>query len=49
MGASLMGIAIGTVALLIAASGIIRHYRREHRRARLLRNLDHHEWWGLLR
>lgn len=41
---SLLGMSVGTVVLLIAACGVIAHYRRERRRADLLRNLDHHEW-----
>ena len=44
MSASLVGILVGSFVLLIAASGVAGHYRREHRRAQLLRNLDHHEW-----
>jgi hypothetical protein len=31
--------------MVIAAIGLIAHYRRERRRADLLRNLDHHDWW----
>jgi hypothetical protein len=38
------GIVIGTFMLAIAGTGVIAHYRREHRRAQLLRNLDHHDW-----
>jgi hypothetical protein len=38
------GMAVGTIVLVIAAAAVIAHYRRERRRADLLRNLDHHEW-----
>ncbi|MGU7774651.1 hypothetical protein ACV229_31310 [Burkholderia sp. MR1-5-21] len=41
---SWIGIVIGTVVLLIATTGVTRHYLREHRRAELLRHLDHHDW-----
>jgi hypothetical protein len=40
MGESWLGIVIGTFVLVIAATAVIAHYRREHRRAELLRNLD---------
>lgn len=49
MSASLVGIVVGTFVLLIAASGVIGHYRREKRRAQLLKNLDHHDWCRLTR
>jgi hypothetical protein len=42
---SWMGILIGTLALIIAATAVVRHYRREHRRAELLRNLDQQDWF----
>jgi hypothetical protein len=42
---SWLGTAVGALVLAIAAAGGIAHYRREQRRADLLRNLDHHEWW----
>ncbi|WP_224010963.1 hypothetical protein [Paraburkholderia tropica] len=42
---SWIGLAGGIVVLALAAAGVIAHYRRERRRADLLRNLDHHEWW----
>jgi hypothetical protein len=45
MGETWLGIVIGTFVLAIAATAVIAHYRREHRRAELLRNLDHHDWW----
>lgn len=37
-------VAVGTFVLVIAATGVVGHYRREHRRAQLLKNLDHHDW-----
>ncbi|MFM0498748.1 hypothetical protein PQQ88_33400 [Paraburkholderia caledonica] len=40
-----MGQIIGGSALGIAMLMVIGHYRRERRRARLLRHLNHHEWW----
>lgn len=39
------GVTLGAMMLFIAAVGVTAHYRREKRRADLLRNLDHHEWW----
>jgi len=44
MGESWLGIAFGTCVLFTAATAVIAHYRREHRRAELLRHLDHHDW-----
>lgn len=41
---SWLGMALGMIVLVIAAFGVVAHYRRERRRADLLRNLDHHEW-----
>lgn len=41
---SWMGIVIGTFVLVIAATAVVGHYRREHHRAQLLRHLDHHDW-----
>ena len=40
-----LGMAAGTVVLVIAVIGVTAHYIRERRRTNLLRNLDHHEWW----
>lgn len=40
-----MGLIIGGSALSIAMLMVIVHYRRERTRARLLRNLNHHELW----
>jgi hypothetical protein len=45
MSTSWWGIAGGSAALAIAAWNVVLHYRREHRRQQLLRNLDHHDWW----
>jgi len=45
MDQSWLGMAIGMIVLVLAASGVAAHYRRERRRADLLRNLDHHDWW----
>jgi hypothetical protein len=44
MGESWLGVVIGMFVLVIAATGVFAHYRREYRRAELLRNLDHHDW-----
>ncbi|WP_162842059.1 hypothetical protein [Paraburkholderia monticola] len=44
MDQSWLGTAIGLIVLVMAAYGVIAHYRRERRRADLLRNLDHHDW-----
>jgi hypothetical protein len=41
---SWIGVVIGTLVLVIAATAVVGHYRREHRRAELLRNLDHYDW-----
>ncbi|KAB0640018.1 hypothetical protein [Burkholderia stagnalis] len=40
-------IGFGVVACVLACAVIAAtsRYRRAHRRAELLRNLDHHEWW----
>lgn len=40
-----LGMAAGTIVLVIAVVGVAAHYLRERRRADLLRNFDHHEWW----
>lgn len=40
-----LGVAAGTIVLVIAVVGVTAHYLRERRRADLLRNLDHHECW----
>jgi hypothetical protein len=49
MDQSWMGMAAGTIVLVIAIIGVVGHYRRERRRADLLRNLNHHEWLHLRR
>lgn len=41
---TLIGVAVGAFALLVAAFAVVQHYRREHLRAELLKNLDHHSW-----
>jgi hypothetical protein len=46
---SWMGMVVGLVVLAIAALLIIGHYRREHRRERLLRRMDHRHCWDLMR
>ncbi len=40
-------IGFGVVACVLACAVIAatNRYSRAHRRAELLRNLDHHEWW----
>jgi hypothetical protein len=45
------GTAFGAVVLAIAAIAVVAHYRRERRRADLMRNLDHHDWcrWTRIR
>jgi hypothetical protein len=40
-----VGLVIGCSALAIALPLVMGHYRRERHRARLLRHLDHHDWW----
>jgi hypothetical protein len=40
-----LGMAAGTIVLVIAVVGVTAHYLRERRRADLLRNFDPHEWW----
>ncbi|SDE17817.1 hypothetical protein [Paraburkholderia lycopersici] len=46
-----LGTAAGVMVLIVAAMAVIAHYRRERRRANLLRNLDHHDWcrWTRIR
>jgi hypothetical protein len=46
---SWIGIIVGAVALVIAVTVIIVHYRREHIRARLLRRMDHRQCWDVMR
>lgn len=42
---TLMGLIIGSSALGIAAIMVIDHYRRERLRRRMLRHLNHLDWW----
>ncbi|TDN58682.1 hypothetical protein [Paraburkholderia sp. BL10I2N1] len=44
MSDSWVGIVMGSFVLMIASVLVAGHYRREHRRRQLLRNLDHHDW-----
>ncbi|WP_321916578.1 MULTISPECIES: hypothetical protein [unclassified Paraburkholderia] len=44
MDPSWLAMLVGAIVLVIASCGVVAHYRRERRRADLLRNLDHHEW-----
>lgn len=44
MDGSWVGIVVGTFVLALVASAAANRYRRAHRRAELLRNLDHHDW-----
>ncbi len=37
-------VVVGTFVMVIAATCVAGHYRREHRRAQLLKHLDHHDW-----
>ncbi|MGF6970692.1 hypothetical protein OKW43_007787 [Paraburkholderia sp. WC7.3g] len=39
-----VGMVMGSAALVIAAIFVVGHYRREHRRAQLLRRLDPPGW-----
>ncbi|WP_181448362.1 hypothetical protein [Paraburkholderia phytofirmans] len=43
------GIVVGSFALAIAALMVIGHYRREWTRRRLLRRMDHHHCWEVMR
>ncbi|WGS47732.1 hypothetical protein LFL97_37975 (plasmid) [Burkholderia sp. JSH-S8] len=40
-----VGFVVGAFVLAFAVTAAMNRHRREHRRAELLRNLDHHEWW----
>jgi hypothetical protein len=46
---SWVGMVVGVFALAIAATLIIGHYRREHLRARLLKRMDPHRCWDVMR
>jgi len=39
-----LGMAAGTIVLVVAMVGVTAHYVRVRRPADLLRNLDRHEW-----
>lgn len=39
-----VGAVVGTFLLALAAVFVTIRHRREYRRAKLLKNLDHHEW-----
>jgi hypothetical protein len=41
---SWIGLAAGAIVLALVAMSTRAHYRRERRRADLLRHLDHHDW-----
>jgi hypothetical protein len=43
------GIAVGVFALTAAVMLIAGHYRRELRRRRHLRHMDHHQCWEVMR
>ncbi|MGX6998184.1 hypothetical protein [Caballeronia sp. KNU42] len=49
MSAAWMGMVVGLFALASAAMLVIAHYRREHRRKRLLRRMDHRQCWEVMR
>ena len=51
MSESWMGMVVGSfvLAIAIAAMLITGHYRREHRRERLLRRMDHRHCWDVMR
>lgn len=44
MSGAWVGIVVGTFVLAFVAAAAMNHHRREHRRAELLKNLDHHDW-----
>ncbi|RQP38960.1 hypothetical protein DF156_06905 [Burkholderia ubonensis] len=44
MSGAWVGIVVGTFVLASVAVAAMNHHRSKHRRAELLRNLDHHEW-----
>jgi hypothetical protein len=46
---SWMGIVAGIAVLAIAVTVIIGHYRREYRRAQLLRRTDFRQCWDVMR
>ena len=44
-----VGVIVGSFVLAIVATQVIGHYRREHLRERLLRRMDHHHCWDVMR
>jgi hypothetical protein len=44
-----IGVVVGSFALVVAASMVIGHYRRERTRQRLLRRMDHRHCWDVMR
>ncbi|MFM0732615.1 hypothetical protein PQQ52_19190 [Paraburkholderia sediminicola] len=46
---SWVGMIVGVLVLAIAATLVIGHYRREHRRARLLKRMDPHHCLDVMR
>ena len=49
MSAAWMGMVVGLFVLASAAILVIAHYRREHRRKRLLHRMDHRQCWEVMR
>lgn len=49
MTGSWVGVVVGACVLVIAAVLVIGHYRREHLRERLLRQMDHCHCWNVMR
>ena len=49
MSDSWIAIVMGSFVLVFASMFVADHYRREHRRRRLLRNLNHFDWWDWTR
>jgi hypothetical protein len=49
MAGSWVGAVVGACVLAIAALLAIGHYRREHPRERLLRQMDHRHCWDVMR
>lgn len=45
MSGAWVGFVVGAFVLAFAAAAAMNRHRHAHRRAELLRNLDHHEWW----
>jgi hypothetical protein len=46
---SWVGVIVGSFVLAMVATLVIGHYRREHLRERLLRQMDHHHCWDVMR